>query len=182
MEKAPLTPLFHASARQGIIFGILFTAMSFCLLGCLQVPALSLVLLLLTVAVGAYLPVGLAAVASVNPAYRSFPAMWMSGIVQFLCGDLICSLLTALFLIYVQPDFLGEYVREMVRQFVAAGGNGAERDLSKLMIPSVTDFVSSMFWATGFFGSILSLLAGAILPRTSLFRRLVNARRAKIIT
>lgn len=180
MKRASLIPLFHASARQGIILGLVFTAMSFCLLGFLWIPGLSLVLMLLAVAVCVYLPVGLAYVASVNLAYSAFPAMWMSGIVQFICGVLICSLVTTVFLI-VQPDFLGEYEHELVRRFMAVE-KGSAHDLSKLVIPSVTDFVSSMFWVTAFFGSILSLLFGVILPRTSLFRRLVSVRRTKNIT
>lgn len=185
MEKASLGPLFHASARQGLVYGVVFTAMSACLLGCLSVPALSLLSVLLGAGAFLYLPASLARVARRHPAYCSFPALWMSGIVQFICGALICSLLTSVFLLYVSPGFLGAYFHEMVRQVnelqAAATLNSQLSTLnSPLPLPSVMDFVSAMFWATSFSGSMLGLVLGAVLPRSPLFRRMANVRQPKL--
>ncbi|GEM_PF-2025870 len=179
MEKVSLGPLFHASARQGLVFGFVFTAMSACLLGCLSAPALSLLSVLLGGGAFLYLPVSLAKVSRRHPAYCAFPALWMSGIVQFICGALICSLLTSVFLLYVRPGFLDAYFREVLRQFAEAGSLGSQPSALSFPVPTVMDFVSSMFWATSFCGSMLSLVLGVVLPRTPFFRRLVNARQSK---
>lgn len=179
MEKVSLGPLFHASARQGLVFGFVFTAMSACLLGCLSAPALSLLSVLLGGGAFLYLPVSLAKVSRRHPAYCAFPALWMSGIVQFICGALICSLLTSVFLLYVRPGFLDAYFREVLRQLAEAGSLGSQPSALSFPVPTVMDFVSSMFWATSFCGSMLSLVLGVVLPRTPFFRRLVNARQSK---
>ena len=51
--------------------------------------------------------------------------------------------------------------------------NAPKPDLKDLVIPTPMEFVSSMFWATGFFGSLLSLVLALILPHTGFFRRIV---------
>lgn len=172
MERASLGPLFYESGRQGTRFGILFTCMSACLLYSPRIGALSLLLVILGSLAMLYLPFALAKVARVNQAYSGFAALWMSGIVMYICGALICSLLTLIFLLFLEPGYLDGYVRNLIEQIMAQP-NAPKPDLKDLVIPTPMEFVSSMFWATGFFGSLLSLVLALILPHTGFFRRIV---------
>lgn len=179
MEQVPLKPLFERSMQQGVGYGILYTVMSACLLWSMKVPELSVLFLLLGAGGFMYMPVSLAWVTSYNRAYRRMAPIWMSGIVQTLCGALICSLLTALYLIFVADGFLSEYVHEMIRRLTEIN---SKADTSQLMVPTVMQFIGSMFWATSFSGSVISLLLGIILPRIAMFDRLTERLKRKYST
>lgn len=184
MERVSLKPLFNASARQGIAYGILFTMMSACLLGSMHIPSLSMMILLLAVAALAYLPASLARVAAQHPSYCTFPALWMSGIVQFAGGALICALLTALFLIYLSPDFLSQYIKQAMQQLAAMQQSPEtavlNEQLKNAVFPTPMQFVSSMFWVTAFFGSMAGFILGILLPHASFFRRLIIRNQSKL--
>lgn len=185
MERVSLKPLFAASGRQGIIYGILFTAMSACLLGTVYVPALSMVMIAIAAVAMAYLPVSMAKVASLDPSYCSMPAIWMSSIVQFTGGALICALLTSAFLIIFRPGFLGEYMNTAIDQLAHMQQpqddfNSLKEQLNVAGIPSPAQFVGSMFWATSFIGSMTGLMLGIFMPRSASFRRLILRKQSKI--
>lgn len=181
MERVSLRPLFEQSARQGIYFGILFTLMSGCFLFGMRIPSLSIVLMLLAAICIFYLPHSLSVVAARQASYCIFPALWMSGIVQFVCGALICSLVTAIFLVFVSPDFLSGYLSDMAGRLSAMDRNSGS-DYSTLMVtPTAMQFVGSMFWATSFCGSVISLVTGMLLPHSPMFRRLIARQQSKIL-
>lgn len=180
MERISLKPLFYSSARQGIVFGILFSLMSACLLAAAFVPGMNLLFILLAMATLFYLPASLSAIVAPQSSYCTFPALWMSCIIQFTCGALICALLTAAFLVIISPGFLSHYVKTLLEQFNAMQPEST-LDTSTIVTPSPMQFVGSLFWATSFFGSMTGLIMGMILPRSSFFKRLISRQQSKLI-
>lgn len=177
MEQTSLRPLFELSARQGIIYGIIFTVMSGCLLFGLQMPTLTLLMMILAAGVIIYMPFSTAFVVSHDTAYCTLPAIWMSGIIQYVCGALICSLINAIFLTLISPDFLSNYLAQMIALLKEM--DNKEVSESAFVI-SPMQFIGAMFWTTALYGSITSLLMGIILPRSSFFRRLLTRCQSQI--
>lgn len=151
--------------------GIYLIVMSASLVASVRMPATMLLLALLLMFMPAVLYLLLRRMYREQPANRSFPAVWTAGIVTTLCGTLICGIVTAAWLLLVQPDFFAQYLHSAIAM-VEQSGQEAEyaeqvgmmrRALDEGVVPSPMRFVFSMMWATVFFGSILSMLCAWLL-------------------
>lgn len=177
MEQTSLKPLFDESARQGALMGIVLSAVSVCMLLSMRMEVLALVCVTLCLAVPVVLLFTLRRVAAVNIAYCRFAALWMSGIVQFLCGGLICCFATLVTLVFLGEGFLREYIIMAFEQ--ATGRRGLSLD--GVAVPSNFDYANSLFWLTASSGSLLSLVYASVLPRLPLFTEGVLKRRRMLL-
>lgn len=173
MEQVSLRPLFDESARQGALMGVVLSAVSVCMLLSVRAGTLAVVCMVLCMAVPVVLLITLRSVASVNTAYCRFAPLWMSGILQFLCGGLICCVATLVTLKIMGAGFLGEYIVTVFEQ--ATGKTGLSLD--GVAVPSDFDYANSLFWFAASTGSVLSLVYALVLPRLNLFTRSVVRRR-----
>ena len=180
MERVSLLPLFDTSARLGIGYGILFTLMSCCLLWCIKIQTLGMLLMILPALSLISIPRNMAVVASRHPSYVSLPALWISGIAMHICGAMICALATAVYLIFIAPDFLNTYVRDLL-SVLKSNSNITITETGNIVTPTPMQFVGSMFWLTSFCGSVASFLIAAIMPRSPFFQRLVMHQQSKIL-
>lgn len=173
MEQVSLRPLFDESTRQGALLGLVLSGVSVCMLLWVRVQALAVVCVVLCLAVPVVLLFTLQRVAAVNMAYCRFAPLWMSGIVQFLCGGLICCVATLITLKLMGVGYLSEYIVTVFEQ--ATGQTGLKLD--GVVVPSDFDYANSLFWLTASSGSVLSAVYGLVLPRLNLFTRSVVRRR-----
>lgn len=169
MKQVSLHPLFYESMRQGLLMALPLTLLTIALLFCIKVPLLSACFFIFLLLIPVTLYYTLARVASVHPAYCNGGALWMSGIVQFICGGLILSLLTWLFFI-LNPGFISEYFKSAIALLMKSGQDMP--DFTKLHVPAQREFVFALFWANTFMGCILSMILSIILPFLPPFTRL----------
>ncbi len=170
MGQVSLRPLFDRSARSGLVMGVLLSIMSAALLACTKIPIAGTLFMILLLMPPILLVHGIRSMIHLNAAYNTFPAIWVCGLVQMLCGALIASVTTAIFLVLIQPGYMTEYFNEIITIASQSGQVELGVDLQRLPVPGAMEFVSSMFWCTSFFGSILALLAAAILSYTPWLR------------
>lgn len=169
MKQASLHPLFYESMRQGILMALPLTLLTIAMLFCIKVPLLSACFFLFLLLVPITLYYSLAKVASVNIAYCNMGALWMSGIIQFICGGLILALLVWIYFI-LNPGFIADYFRSAIEMLMRSGNDMP--DLTKLHVPPQREFVFALFWANTFLGCILSMIFSIILPFLPPFTRL----------
>ena len=151
--------------------GIYLIVMSASLVASVRMPFTLMLLALLLMCMPAVLYLSLRRMYREQPANRSFAAVWTAGIVTTLCGTLICGIVTAAWLLLVQPDFFTQYLHSAILMAEQAGQQAQYADqiqmmrraLDEGMVPSPMRFVFSMMWTTVFFGSILSMLCAWIL-------------------
>lgn len=173
MEQTSLRPLFDESARQGALLGVALSTISVCMLLSMRFDLLAVVFPLLCLGIPVLLVFTLRSVAAVNTAYLRFSALWMSGIIQFICGGLICCVVTIITLLCLGGGYLGEYIVKVFEQ--ATGQTGLTLD--GVMVPSDYDYAVSLFWLIASSGSLLSLVYALILPRVKGFSRSVAGQR-----
>lgn len=102
--------------------------------------------------------------------FTEYSGLWMLGIMLFICGTIVSSLVIALVLQYARPDFM--YV-QAGRTIEMMGGQAQyaevkqvlQRMIDEQLMPSGVDVVMSMFWFITFGGSVLSALTALIARR-----------------
>ncbi|MDE5874578.1 MAG: DUF4199 domain-containing protein, partial [Muribaculaceae bacterium] len=159
--------------RAGLPVGIYLTVMSACLLLSLRIPSLPLLLLPLAIGFPFFIGYLMELIARDQPAYRKVATLWLGGIYMVIFGTLICALLSALYIKFIDPAFVYSYVSNaivtieesaMAPQY-ASTLNIMHQAIENHMLPNGMEFVSSLAWSTCFIGSILSLLIALILAK-----------------
>lgn len=185
MNEAKGESIYRVAAFQGLMLGVWLSGISACVLAGIRVPLLSFAVLPMLLGLPVIQTRFFASVVGINIGYARFSVLWMVGIIQFLGASLLCALLTAAYMIIVEPGFLNNYFSEALQIMRQSGmGNTPNADMLKeaiemRMIPTPTQYVSMMFWLTSLFGSIMSMVMAGVLPRTSFFMNMVHKQRAK---
>lgn len=157
--------VYKYAAESGVPVGIYLTAMSACFLLSLKIPLLPLVILPLALGFPFLLGRYMRRVAAAEPKYARFASLWLYGIYTVIFGVLICSLISALWLVFADPGFLHEYIVRTIAEMeslpdaarYAESTDIMREALEQGLVPSGTQFVASMAWLTSFGGSVLSL-------------------------
>lgn len=96
---------------------------------------------------------------------NTFSAVWLHGIIFFLCGSLIMALVAYVYMRFVKPNFIVEQIQlaaDTYRSFGTAQGeqfaHQLERIVTEHMVPSAIQMALTLMWLCSFVGSILSLL------------------------
>lgn len=165
--------VYKYAAEAGVPVGIYLTLISGCFLLSVKYEFLSMLIFPLVVVFPIVLGCFMRRLARVEPAYARFSPMWLFGIYSVLAGTLICSLFSALYLMFVDPNFMKVYVENAIATIEAspmAGEYSATVDMMRQaidahMLPSGLQLVTTMGWFTCFSGSILSLFLSLILSQ-----------------
>lgn len=158
--------VYKYAAESGLPVGIYLTAMSACFLLSLKLPLLPLAIVPLAIGFPFMLGRGMRRLAAAEPNYSRFSSLWLYGIYTVIFGVLICSLISALWLVMVDPGFIHEYIVQTISEMEKLPDAAMYSDsvdvmreaLEQGLVPSGTQFVASMGWLTSFAGSVLSLL------------------------
>ncbi len=165
--------VYHLGASDGLIVGAYMGVMYV-----LQVTGLNNnLLLLLSQVMMLGLPV--LAYALLRRAYMAshctsrLSAIWMHGIVIFLCGSLILGLVAYIYMRVINPDFIVNLFDQVAQFYIDLGtpeakhfGVTLERIISEKLLPSPISFAFTMIWLGSFLGAIISLICACLLRWT----------------
>lgn len=165
--------IYRYAAEAGIPVGIYLTIISACLLLSLRLPQLPLLIFPLGVCFPFFIGWLLERIARDCPSYRKVAPLWLGGIYMIVFGTLICTLLSALYIKFIDPTFVYAYISNAIATMqtspMAADYASTialmEQAIEKRLLPNGMEFVSSLAWATCFCGSILSLILALLLSR-----------------
>lgn len=96
-------------------------------------------------------------------------ALWMQGIVIFICGTLISAVALVVYLKFVNPTFIVDQMKMLIEMYSSMDwerGQEAAEMLQRLidmkLVPSAMSVVMETVWLGVFSGSMLSLLMGLL--------------------
>ncbi|MDE6578896.1 MAG: DUF4199 domain-containing protein [Muribaculaceae bacterium] len=165
--------IYRYAAHAGIPVGIYLSIISACLLFSLKVPFLPLLIFPLLIGFPFLLGYLMERIARERPEYRRVATLWLGGIYAVIFGTLICTLLSALYIKFVDPGFVYSYISNAIATIESspmAADYSSTVDLMRQaieahLLPNGMEFVSSLAWSTCFCGSLLSLFLACILAR-----------------
>lgn len=167
--------IYKYASEAGVTAGLYLSLMSACVLVSIKVPALPLLLLPLAIGFPFVLWALMRKIVNEEPSYNKFSSLWLGGLYTVIFGSLICLFLSAIYLVTIEPGFVGLYINNALSA-VEASPMASEYEASiHLMreameahiIPSGLEFLTTMAWFTCFCGSILSLFLALIMSRGS---------------
>lgn len=177
-HRPTLGDIISLGASSGVWIGLLLTCVAGCFFASVYSPLASFLMLPLMAGVPVAAFFFLMRVSRRSEVYCRFSPLWMCGIVMFIAGSLIAAFVSAVYMVYCEPDFLHTYFTNTLDLLKSTGGEmpssayDIERYLDSGLLPSPMEFISGMFWASSFFGSVFSLIPAAVIPK--LDRKPVN--------
>lgn len=171
MEKKSI---YKYAAEAGVPAGLYLTLLSACVLLSIEFPALPILVLPLAIGFPFLLWKLLKRIVTEVPAYNKFATVWLGGIYTVIFGTLICMFLSALYITFVEPDFVWKYVSNAIAAVENSTMSGEYANATALMreamdahlLPSNFEFLTTMGWLTCFSGSVLSLVLALILNKS----------------
>lgn len=165
--------IYKYAAEAGVPAGLYLTLMSACLLLSIRIPSLPMLLLPLAIGFPFILWGLLSKVCREEPTYRKFSSVWLGGIYTIIFGTLICTFLSALYVMGIEPGFVGLYVQNAIDTVESSPMSADYQSTVTLMrealnahiLPSSMEFLITMAWFTCFTGSILSMIIAFIMSR-----------------
>lgn len=174
-EKDKLTNPYKQGADDGFLFALYLTGLFFASAFALEVPGLGILSTCLIIAVPFIIFVAIRRTWQRDGGMSTFSALWMQGIMTFLCGGLLSGVIAFAYLKWINPGWLAEQVRAMADIYAQIDGGAIvadtlEKMLERGLLPSSIQMVFQMLWLEIFTGSVLSLIVTAIVrirkPRT----------------
>ena len=106
--------------------------------------------------------------------FTEFSALWILGIMLFILGLLISSVIAFLVLQYGRPGFMYEQAQRAIEVYSAMPEmrdsemvKALQLMVDKHILPSPIEVVFSMFWLVSFVGSVLSAVTAFIVQRST---------------
>ena len=163
--------IYKYASEAGVPAGLYMTLMSACLLLSVKLPALPMMLLPLCLGFPVLLWFLMNRISIKESAYNKFSSLWLGGIYTVIFGSLICMLMSALYIVFVEPNFVNLYIGNALSAVestpMAPQYESSIRMMREAMdahvLPTGLEFVTTMAWFTCFCGSILSLLIAAVM-------------------
>ena len=104
--------------------------------------------------------------------FTEYAGLWMLGIMLFILGTLICSLIVFLVLQYVRPTYIVDRTQAAVDFYNTLPQmkdsemlEAVQFAIDRKILPTPIEMVTSMFWFVTFAGSLLSALTALIAQR-----------------
>ena len=167
--------IYRYASEAGLPVGIYLSLMSACLLMSVKIPFLATLNLPLAIIFPFYLAFFIKKIGKIEPSYMKFSSLWLAGIYTVIFGTLICMFFSALYIQFVEPGFVQAYFISMIENIESspfAEEYGPTLDIMRnamesRLLPTSTDFITSLGWFTSFSGAVLSLFIALILSKTS---------------
>ena len=167
--------IYKYASEAGLPAGLYLSLMSFCLLLSIKLPALPMFLLPLSIGFPFILWMLMRRIVKSEPSYNKFSSMWLGGIYTVIFGSLICLFLSALYVTFIEPNFVWHYVNNAIEAIESSPMSGDYEETLLLMkeamkahiLPSSFEFLTTMAWFTCFSGSVLSLLLALLIGRST---------------
>lgn len=167
--------IYKYASEAGLPVGLYLTLMSACVLLSIKFPVLPIFILPLSLGFPVILWMQMRRIIKEEPSYNKFSSLWLGGIYSVIFGTLICMFLSALYIVFVEPNFVNLYVSNAL-ETVEASVMAPEYESSIAMmrsameahiLPTGLQFLTTMGWTTCFVGSILSLVLSFFMSRSN---------------
>lgn len=167
--------IYKYASEAGLPAGLYLTLMSACILMSIKLPFLPVLVVPLMLGFPFVLWKLLKNIVEAEPGYRKFASVWLGGIYTVIFGTIICLFLSALYIVFVEPGFVYQYVTNAIAAVENSGMADQYANTIILMkeaielhlLPTGIEFITTMAWFTCFCGSILSLLLAVFMTKTS---------------
>lgn len=107
-------------------------------------------------------------------------ALWLQGIVIFMCGMMISAIVSLVYLKFIEPGFIVDRLNDVIELYSSSPVEELQEIATVLtnmieqkVVPSTGSIVMEMVWLGVFSGSILSLIVG-LLTRSRKVVKTVN--------
>lgn len=161
--------IYRRAADNGLVFGIILSVLFLLFVFSGSMPLLSFLALAMFVAVPGLIFYFLRRCFTEEKGLTTFSGLWSLGILIFLFGSLICSVVTYIYLQYIEPTFIYDQARMALTLYQSIESmKGSElvtvmeQAITQNMLPTPIQFVFQMIWMTTFSGSILSMIISVI--------------------
>lgn len=169
-ERYKMMSPYRRGAAEGPVLGVLLAGIFFSASYTFDYPLLALLALALIGAIPVALFFMLRSSFLADGRMTLFSSLWMEGIAAFFCGGLIASVITVVYMVIIEPGFIGERVNTMI-DFYSAHPIGEQSRQAVAILTAARDHHSfprpvalamDMLWFIVFFGSMLSLAIAAL--------------------
>lgn len=161
--------VYRQGAEDGVLFGIMLSAVSLAFIYSAHSVAVSYLAILLLLAVPVVLYMLLHRYYVKSDGFAEFSAIWMLGILISLFGSLICGVVTYVWLQYLEPTFIYDQVKAAIDVYESIPEMrdsdmvvGMKRAIEEGLLPSPIELVVNMIMLTTFIGSLLSVIISLI--------------------
>lgn len=165
--------IYKYAAEAGVPVGMYLSLMSACLLLSVKFSVLPMLLMPLCLGFPFVLWMQVKKISRQEPSYNKFSSLWLGGIYSVIFGTVICMFLSALYIVFVEPNFVSLYVNNALAAVEASPMAGEYESSINLMhdaieahiLPTGLQFLTTMAWFTCFIGSVISLFMALIMSR-----------------
>ncbi|MBD5345878.1 MAG: DUF4199 domain-containing protein [Bacteroides sp.] len=156
---------YSRGARDGLTFGIYLTVMFFASIYTTRVAMLSLLSIAMMLAVPFVIYYYLRRGYVADRGRAQMSALWIHGIMIFLCGSLLAGAVEVIWLRWIDKTYVVDQIHAVIDLYSNSGWDRGE-EMAKLLqsmidnnvIPSTISIVMEMIWLSVFSGSLLSAL------------------------
>lgn len=156
-------------AESGVALGLYFCAIFFCIVLAPSMPLLSLPGLVLMVGLPFFVYRLMRKQFVVNEGGLTYSDLTGFGLMAFVFGGLICSVVTISYLKYIDPCFIVNQVKSCAEVYSSLGSPEAQQIgvqfqsmINHGQVPTAASFVVSMFCFTVALGILISLIDAAV--------------------
>lgn len=160
---------YRRGADDGLWFGLCLTLIFFSSVYAQHHPLFSAVTLGLLISVPVVVYLALRRAYTDDPVNSTLSALWMQGIMMFLCGSLISGACSVVYLKWINPGYVTGLVSEAIEVYRSTGdpsmtklADGLQAMADAGAVPSAPSLVFATIWSSVLAGSILSLIIGLI--------------------
>lgn len=158
--------IFRIGAEDGVLFGVYLSVLVLLMMSGFVNSWLSVASIVLMAGVPFYCYRRLRTSYVKSGGFLQVSALWMQGIVMFICGSLILALVAYVYLRWINPSYfhdLSEMTKEMLSDPAYSGQEFSESYIDNIFtIVTPKSYVMELMLLTVFSGSILSLFTAMI--------------------
>lgn len=177
MEQGPKKSIYQRAGEWGVPFGLYLSCMATASIYADLFTPLTIVFLALLLATPVVVYAFQRRKFIEDDGFTEYAGLWMLGIMLFLLGAVISSLVVYLVLQYVRPDYIYDQARLVIETYSKVPEmrdsdmlRVVKRMVDEKLLPSPIEMVLNVYWFITFGGSILSALT-ALVAQRSLPRR-----------
>lgn len=163
--RSSLPSPYRRGAEDGLTFAIYLTVMFFASIYSTRVALLSLLVILMMLGVPFVIYRYLRKAYVADSGTTVMSALWMHGIMVFLCGSLLAGAVEVVWLRWIDPTYIIDQLHAVIALYEDSGWERGEeiatvlqRMIDNSLVPSAISIVMEMIWISVFTGSLLSAL------------------------
>ena len=173
MEHEAKKSIYQRAGEWGVPFGLYLSCMAAASIYADMFTPLSIVFLALLLATPVVVYSFQRRKFIEDDGFTEYAGLWMLGIMLFLLGAVIASLVVYLVLQYLRPDYIYDQARLVIETYSKVPEMSdnemlrvVQRMVDEKLLPTPIEMVLNVYWFITFGGSILSALTALVAQRT----------------